>query len=176
MRMKSYTSYATLAAFVAAMACAGNTAKTEDADQSGAARDTTTTDQQNPEGYRGMETDTTQVPPTGQTPTDTFLQNQGQGTPQDTAGYTGVERVDTTGQAGQTDTTGFGGDTTGVTGQDTTTGMPADTTGMPADTSGTTGVDTSTSNPSGLDTSGTSQSGDTTGYDQSQQGADSTSR
>jgi hypothetical protein len=169
MQMKSYTSYATLAAFVAAMACAGNTAKTEDTDQSGAARDTTTTDEQNPEGYRGMETDTTQVPPTGQTPTDTFLQNQGQGTPQDTAGYSGVERVDTTGQAGQTDTTGFGGDTTGVTGGQ-------DTTGMPADTSGTTGVDTSTSNPSGLDTSGTSQSGDTTGYDQSQQGQDSTSR
>lgn len=169
MQMKSYTSYATLAAFVAAMACAGNTAKTEDTDQSGAARDTTTADQQNPEGYRGMETDTTQVPPTGQTPTDTFLQNQGQGTPQDTAGYSGVERVDTTGQAGQTDTTGFGGDTTGVTGGQ-------DTTGMPADTSGTTGVDTSTSNPSGLDTSGTSQSGDTTGYDQSQQGQDSTSR
>lgn len=167
MQMKSFTSYATLAALVAAMACAGNTAKTEDADQSAAARDTTTTGQdtltgqtENPSGYRGMETDTTQAQP-GQTPSDTFLQNQGQGTPQDTAGYTGMERVDTTGQAGQTTT---GGDTTGVTGGQ--------------DTSGMTGADTSTSSQSGtqLDSTGTSQTGDTTGYDQSQQGQDSTSR
>jgi hypothetical protein len=162
MRMKSFTSYATLGAFVAAMACAGNTAKTDDTDpdQSAAARDTT----ENPSGYSGMETDTTQTPPTGQTPSDTFLQNQGQGTPQDTAGYTGMERVDTTGQAGQqgqTDTTNFGGDTTGMTGGQDTTGM--------------TGADTSTGNQSGLDTTGAAPTGDTTGYDQSQ-GQDSTSR
>ena len=150
MQMKSFTSYATLAALVAAMACAGNTAKTEDADESAAARDTTTTGQdtltgqtENPAGYRGMETDTTQAQP-GQTPSDTFLQNQGQGTPQDTAGYSGMERVDTTGVTG---------------GQDT---------------SGMTGTDTSTSGTQ-LDTTGTSQGGDTTGYDQSQ-AQDSTSR
>lgn len=162
MQMKSFTSYATLAALVAAMACAGNTAKTEDADQSAAARDTTTTGRdtltgqnENPAGYRGMETDTTQAQP-GQTPSDTFLQNQGQGAPQDTAGYSGMERVDTTGQAGQTDTTSMGGDTTGTTGADTS----------------------SSSNQSGtqLDSTGQSQTGDTTGYGQSQQGQDSTSR
>src|SRR5918998_5032655 len=120
MRMNSSTRYATLVALVGAMACAGNTARTDDPDQSAAARDTTTGQDtlngqnENPPGYRGMETDTTQ-PPTGQTPSDTFLQNQGQGTPQDTAGYSGMERTDTTGGAGgQTDTTGMGHtDTTG---------------------------------------------------------------
>jgi hypothetical protein len=176
--MNSSTSYATLAALVAALACAGNTARTDDTDQSAAARDTTTTGRdtlngqnENPPGYRGMERDTTQTP-TGQTPSDTFLQNQGQGTPQDTAGYSGMERVDTTGQGnqqGQTDTTGFGGDTTGVSGGDTS-GMTG------ADTSGMTGADTSTSNQSGLDSTGLSKTGDTTGYDQSQQSRDSTNR
>jgi hypothetical protein len=165
--MKSSTSYATLAALVVAMACAGNTARTDDPDQSAAAMDTTTTGQdtltgqtENPPGYRGMEQDTTQVP-TEQTPTDTFLQNQGTGAPQDTAGYSGMERVDTTGQAGQQtqpDTTNFGGDTTGMTGGQDTTGM--------------TGADTSTGQ-TGTDSAPT---GDTTGYDQSQQGQDSTSR
>jgi hypothetical protein len=169
MRMKTITSYATLAALTAALACAGNTARTDEADQSAAARDTTTTGQdtltgqtENPAGYRGMEQDTTQAP-TGQTPTDTFLQNQGTGTPQDTAGYSGMERTDTTdygNQQGQTDTTGFGGDTTGVTGGQ--------------DTSGMTGADTSTTNQSG--TQDSAPTGDTTGYDQSQQGQDSTNR
>jgi hypothetical protein len=160
MKMNSPTRYAALAALVAGLACAGNKARTDDSDQSAAARDTTTTGRdtlngqnENPPGYRGMERDTTQMP-TGQTPSDTFLQNQGQGTPQDTAGYSGMERVDTTGQAqpGQTDTTG-------VSGQDT---------------SGTTGVDTaganqsSGNNPSQLDSTGMSRTGDTTGYDNSQ--------
>src|SRR5918996_6308848 len=148
MRMKSSTSYATLAALVAALACAGNTARTDDADQSAAARDTTTTGQdtltgqtENPSGYRGMEQDTTQTP--GQAPADTFLQNQGTGTTQDTSGYSGMERVDTTGQnnqQGQVDTT------TGATGQDTSGMTGQDTSGMTGqDTSGTTGA-TDTSN------------------------------
>lgn len=178
MRMNSSTRFAALAALVAGLACAGNTARTDDADQSAAARDTTTTGrdtlngQENPSGYRGMEEDTskTQTPaPTDQTPSDTFLQNQGQGTPQDTAGYSGMERTDTTGQAqpSQTDTTSFGGDTTGTTGGQ--------------DTSGMTGADTSSSNPSsvnqsGLDTTGTARTGDTTGYDQTQESRDSTNR
>src|SRR5919112_2807226 len=139
MQMKSFTGYATLAALVAAMACAGNTARTDDPDQSAAARDTSTTAQdtlngqnENPSGYRGMERDTTQAP-TGQTPSDTFLQNQGQGTPADTAGYSGMERVDTTGQTNkqpsQVDTTG-GVDrqgTTRVSGQDNSGGSGQDT-------------------------------------------------
>ena len=176
MRMKSSTSYATLAALVVAMACAGNTARTDDPDQSAAAMDTTTgqdtlTGQtENPPGYRGMEQDTTQAP-TQQTPTDTFLQNQGTGAPQDTAGYSGMERVDTTGQAGQQqtqpDTTNFGGDTTGMTGGHDTTGMTGH------DTTGTTGADTSTGTTG---QTGEAPTGDTTGYDQSQQGQDSTSR
>jgi hypothetical protein len=68
------------------------------------ARDTTA---QNPPGYRGMERDTTMVPPNATTqPVDTFLQRQGTGAPQDTMGYGGLER-DTTGQgqARETETT-----------------------------------------------------------------------
>ena len=191
MKMNSPTRYATLAALVAGLACAGNTARTDDTDQSAAAKDTTTTGRdtlngqaENPPGYRGMERDTTQAP-VGQTPSDTFLQNQGTGTPQDTAGYSGIERVDTTGQANQqnpTDTTtGVTQDTssmnnqTGVTGQDTS-GM----TGQ--DTTGANGADTSGVNQSSgqsgtqLDSTGMSQTGDTTGYGQSQQGRDSTNR
>jgi hypothetical protein len=172
MRVQSLTGYATLMALVGALACAGNTARTDDADESAAARDTTTTGQdtltgqnETPPGYSGMEQDTTQTP-TGQTPSDTFLQNQGQGTPQDTAGYTGMERVDTTGGVqtdttgmGQTDTTTMGGDTTGVSGGQ--------------DTSGMTGADTSTTSQS-YETE--SETGDTTGYDQTQQSRDSTNR
>jgi hypothetical protein len=164
MQGHSLTRYATLAALVAALACARNP-EPDDPDQSAAARDTATdtltAEGETPPGYRGMERDTTQAP-TGQTPSDTFLQNQGQGTPQDTAGYAGMERLDTTGQGqqGQTDTTGFGGDTTGAAGGVDTSGMTG------ADTTGTMGVDTA----------GTSQSGDTTGYGDSQQPPDSTNR
>jgi hypothetical protein len=101
-----------------------------------------------------MERDTT-IAPTDQEATDTFLQNQGTGQAQDTAGYTGMERVDTTGQAnqeGQTDTTSYGADTT------STTGVGQDTSGM-----------------TGADTSWTDQSGDTTGYNPSQQPQDTAS-
>ena len=143
MRVNSTTRFAALAALVGALACAGNTAREADTDESAAARDTTTTDTlgQNQPGYRGMETDTT-LAPTDSQPSDTFMQNQGTGQAQDTAGYSGMERVDTTGQQGQMDTTGAYGDTTGMnqntgeTGMDTTqTGM--DTTGqIPGDTTG----------------------------------------
>ena len=185
MRMNSSTRYATLAALVGALACASNTART---DESAAAKDTTTTGRdtlngqnENPPGYRGMERDTTQAP-NGQTPSDTFLQNQGAGTPQDTAGYSGIERDTTTGQnnpAGQTDTSGFRTDTTGAGGVSDTS-----TTGGAADTSGYNqsagNQDSTSANPSsgvtGLDSTGQSKTGDTTGYDQSQQQRDSTSR
>src|SRR6185436_8068289 len=102
MRVHSSMRYATLATLVAALACAGNKARTEDTDQAAAAKYTTTTVGRDTTGQTGT--------PTGQTPSDTFLQNQGTGTPQDTAGYSGMER-DTTGQAGQAQT-----DTTGMTG------------------------------------------------------------
>jgi len=171
MQGHSFTRYATLAALVVALACARNPEQEEGAtpEEAAAARDTATdtlaaqrdtaadTLGQTP-GYQGMERDTTLVPPNEQTPTDTFLQQQGQGTPQDTAGYTGIERPDTTGQAGQTDTTA-------QPGQTDTTGVSGDTTGAWRDTSGMTG---DTTNQSG-------QTTDTTGYDQSQQ-ADSTSK
>jgi hypothetical protein len=159
MRVHSTTRYAAIAALVSALACAGNTARTDDAaeaDQAAAARDTTTVQDtlggqtENPPGYRGMERDTTQVPP-GQ-PSDTFLQQQGQGTPQDTAGYGGVERVDTTGGAAPADTTGYGRDTTGAAGVGDTSGM------------------------TGLDTTGTAQPADTTGYNPSQESRDTTYR
>lgn len=157
MRVYSSTRFAAMAALVGALACAGNTARE---DEAAAARDTTTSDTlggaQNPPGYRGMERDTTIAPAAGQQPSDTFLQNQGVGTPQDTSGYSGAERVDTSGQAnpqpGQTDTTSFRSDTTGAA------GAVGDTTSM-----------------TGTDTSWT-KGGDTTGYNPSQQPKDSVSR
>jgi hypothetical protein len=166
--MQSITGYAALAAVLAALACGGK-AEPEDTpepDQAGAAqRDTAGGEAQAPPGYRGMEQDTTQTQ-AGQTPSDTFLQNQGTGTPQDTAGYSGMERVDTTGQA-QTDTTGTGvsGDTTGMTGGRDTSGMTG------ADTST---VDPSSTNPTGVDTTGSQT--DTTGYSPSQESRDTTNR
>jgi hypothetical protein len=176
MRVLSLTPYATLAALVGTLACASNTARTDDPNETAAAQDTTATEQDTltgqaeaPPGYRGMEQDTTQVPE--QTPTDTFLQNQGTGQPQDTAGYGGLERPDTTGgQTGQTDTTRMGADTAGTTGYQDTTG----TTG--ADTSGMTGADTT--NQSSWEQSGadSAQAGDTTGYGTSQESGDSISR
>jgi hypothetical protein len=133
MRVHSSTRFAAMAVLVGTLACAGNTARDTESDEAAAARDTTSDtlggQVQNPPGYRGMERDTTIAPPTEGEPSDTFLQNQGTGTPQDTAGYTGIERVDTTGQR---DTTGGVGatDTTSMTGTDTSwTKTGGDTTG-----------------------------------------------
>ena len=172
MRVLSLTPYVTLAALVGTLACASNTARTDDPNETAAAQDTTMTEQdtltgqtETPPGYSGMEQDTTQLPEP--TPTDTFLQNQGTGQPQDTMGYGGLEHVDTTGQTGQTDTTTFGGDTTGTTGWQ-------DTSGMTGDTSGMTGTDTTGAwDQSGADTT---PAGDTTGYGTSQESGDSISR
>jgi hypothetical protein len=171
MRVLSSTRFAAIALMVGALACARNT-EDADTDETAAARDTTVSDTlggdvQNPPGYRGMERDTAIVPPSEE-PSDTFLENQGIGQPQDTAGYTGLEQVDTTGQA---DTTTFGADTTGAAGygQDTTgaAGYGQDTTGLTGqDTSGMPGQDTS--GQIGADTSWENRSGDTTGYDPSQ--------
>jgi hypothetical protein len=151
MQGHSFTRYATLAALVAVLACARNPEQEEGAtpEEAAAARDTaadtlaaqrdtaadTLGQAETPPGYEGMERDTTLVPPSEQTPTDTFLQQQGQGQPQDTAGYGGLEKMDTTGQAqpGQTDTTGVTGDTTGMR---DTAGMTGDTTGQTTDTTG----------------------------------------
>jgi hypothetical protein len=175
MRVNSSTRFAAIAALVGALACAGNTAREADTDETAAARDTTTADtlggqQQNPPGYRGMETDTTGTP-SQQQPTDTFLQNQGTGQAQDTSGYSGMERVDTTGQQGNQQ------------GQaDTTSQMNTDTTGqMNSDTSSQSNTDT-TSAGAGTgayksDTSATGKeqpTGDTTGYDAHQQHTDTT--
>jgi len=101
---------------VGALACAGGMAKPED--QGAAPQDTSQA--QNPPGYRGMERDTTQVPTDSQpTPSDTFLQEQGTGVPEDTAGYGGLEHPDTSGAASP-DTSGTGwSDTTSTTGVDT---------------------------------------------------------
>ncbi len=153
MKVHSPTRIAAIALLVGALACAGNTARDGDTDETAAARDTTTSDTlggdgQYPTGDRGMEGDSVNTPQYPET-SDTFLQNQGPGSATDTSGYSGMERMDTTGQA-QQDTSSFGGDTT-RTGQDT---------------SGMTGTDTSWSNQS---------SGDTTGYDPSQLPQDTTS-
>ncbi len=112
-----------------------------------------------------MERDTTQAP-VGQTPSDTFLQNQGTGTPQDTAGYSGIER-DTTGQAGLIRRT------------ESDRHVRRDRPGYvrherPPGYYGAAGADTSSTNQSSnpnsgsqLDSTGTSQTGDTTGYNPS---------
>lgn len=122
MRVHTSTRFAAMAVMVGALACAGNTAREADMDESAAARDTTTSDtlggQQNPAGYRGMERDTT-IAPTGQETTDSFLEKQGTGQAQDTAGYSGMERTDTTGMAA--DSAGaWGADTSGMNRSDTT--------------------------------------------------------
>jgi hypothetical protein len=101
--MRAYisTRYAAIALLVGGLACASNKARTTDTDQAAAARDTTrdSSGVQNPPGYRGMERDTT-IAPSGQAqPSDSFLQKQGTGSPQDTSGYSGAERVNPSGGA-----------------------------------------------------------------------------
>jgi hypothetical protein len=127
MTKRSTAGVATVALLFGTLACAGGMARE---DETAAARDTS--EAQNPPGYRGMEQDTTQVPTDSQpTASDTFLQEQGTGVPEDTAGYSGMEHPDTTGAAAQ-DTTGAGwSDTTGAAGVDTSgmSGM-SDTTGQ----------------------------------------------
>jgi len=160
MRVHSSTRYVALVALAGALACAGNKARTDNGpDQAAAARDTTSgrDTTQNPPGYRGMERDTTIAPQQQPTASDTFLQKQGQGTPQDTAGYSGVERVDTTGQ--RADTSGYNANPGAA--QDTSGMSGMDSTGMHHDSTGTSGA-------AGLDSTGQSKTGDTTGYNQSQ--------
>jgi hypothetical protein len=127
MTKRSTAGWAAVAMLFGTLACAGGMAREDD---TAAAQDTS--EAQNPPGYRGMEQDTTQVPTDSQpTPSDTFLQEQGTGTPEDTAGYSGLEQPDTSGAAAA-DTTGAGwSDTTGATGVDTSgmSGM-SDTTGQ----------------------------------------------
>ncbi len=127
MTKRSTAGLAAVAMLVGTLSCAGGMAREDD---TAAAQDTSET--QNPPGYRGMEQDTAQVPTDSQpTPTDTFLQEQGTGVPEDTAGYSGLEQPDTSGAAAQ-DTSGTGwSDTTSTTGVDTSgmSGM-SDTTGQ----------------------------------------------
>ena len=191
MRINFSTRFATMAALMGGLACASNTART---DESAAAKDTTTTGRdtlngqnENPPGYRGMERDTSATR-TGQTPSDTFLQNQGTGTPQDTAGYSGIERDTSsanqqnnkgqvTNQPSQTDTSSMRSDTTGGAGvgDSSTTGGAADTSGY-NQSSGNQNSANPSSSTTGLDSTGQKPTGDTTGYGQSQQQRDSTSR
>jgi hypothetical protein len=162
MRAHSSASLAALALLVGGLGCARTTARTDDS-PSAAARDTSTTTTasdtsgvQNPPGYRGMERDTTAVPPGAATaPVDTFLQRQGTGAPQDTMGYSGLER-DTTGQQQQRETENpadsSGRTVPGMAQQDSTSGMRSmdSTNGMGGmdsthtDTSGMTHGDTTT--------------------------------
>jgi hypothetical protein len=132
MRAHSSVSLSALAILVGALGCASSMAKPED-QPTAAARDTSSTRTasdtsgvQNPAGYRGMERDTTAVPPGAATqPVDTFMQRQGTGAPQDTMGYSGLER-DTTGQQQQRETVNPSDSTVpGQAQQDTTSGMGA---------------------------------------------------
>ena len=156
MRVNSSTRFAAMAALVGALACAGNTARDADTDEAAAARDTTTSDTlggqaQNRQSDRGMEGDSVRTPQYPET-SDTFLQNQGPGQGQDTSGYSGMERTDTTGQANPNS-------------QTDPAGAQRDTSSMSQDTTSTTGTDTSWT-----------KSGDTTGYNPPQQPQDSVSR
>lgn len=157
MRVYSSARFAAMAALVGVLGCAGNTARDTDTDEAAAARDTTTSDTlggqaQNPSGNRGMEQDSLNAPQYPET-SDTFLQNQGPGQGQDTLGYSGMERIDTTGQ--------------------NPSGEMRDTTSMSQDTSS---MGRDTSSMTGSDTSWTKSGGDTTGYNPSQQPGDSVSR
>ena len=126
MTKRSTAGLAATALLFGTLACAGGMAREDDA--GAAVQDTT--EAQNPEGYRGMEQDTTQVPTDSQpTPSDTFLQQQGTGVPADTAGYSGLEHPDTSGM-GSPDTSGMTPDTSGMGGMDTTGGVGVDTSGM----------------------------------------------
>ena len=137
-----------------AAAPARDTGSIQDTTDRTTARDTGAV--QNPPGYRGMERDTTAVPPGAATqPVDTFLQRQGTGAPQDTAGYGGLEK-DTTGQ-GQARETENPSDSSGRTvpgpaQSDTTSGM-----GAMDSTSGMSGMD-STHNMGGMDSTKTDTS------------------
>jgi len=159
MKGNSSTRFAAMTLLIGALACAGNTAREADTDESAAARDTTsdTLGGQNSPRDRGMEGDSVNVPQYPET-SDTFLQNQGPGQGNDTSGYSGMERTDSTAQQGQTDTTLM------------------DTTGGARDTTGAWGADSSnqSSTPSGMDSTGMSTSGDTTGYDNTQNPSDTT--
>ena len=165
MRVNSSTRFAAIAVLIGGLACAGNTAREADTDETAAARDTTsdTLGGRNPAGYRGMERDTTIAP--YQEGTDTFLQNQGTGQVSDTAGYSGMERVDTTGQQqGQTDTTAW----QNQQGQTDTTGWQNQQ-GQMDTTGGAWGADTSGAYQGNQGGADSLPSGDTTGYDPSQQ-------
>ena len=160
MRVHSSTRFVAMAALVGALACASNTARTDD--ETAAARDTTSDtlggQAQNRPSERGMEGDSVNAPQYPET-SDTFLQNQGPGQGQDTSGYSGMERADTSGQANPSQTDPAGG------AQPDTSSMGRDTSSMGQDTSSMTGTDTSWT-----------KSGDTTGYQPSQQPNDSVSR
>lgn len=146
MRVHS-TRYAALALLMGGLACAGN----PEPDEAAAARDTTevrdTLVQARDTAMAGDTTaitgDTTgQVQTPGErAPSDTFLDQQGVGAPQDTAGYSGMERADTA----AADTTAAARDTSGAFGADTT-GVNTDTTGY--NPSQQPSMDTTGQNPS----------------------------
>lgn len=127
MTKRSTAGLAAATLLVGMLACAGTGLPREE--DTGAAPDTSGV--QNPPGYRGMERDTTQVPADSQpTPSDTFLQQQGTGVPEDTAGFGGLEHPDTSGMAAP-DTSGMAApDPSGAGLEDTTGATGVDTSGM----------------------------------------------
>jgi hypothetical protein len=139
MTKRSTAGLAAVAWLFGSLACAGGAAREDD---TAAAPQDTAQAPEPPPGYSGMERDTAgeQHQPTA---VDTFLNEQGTGVPTDTAGYSGIERPDTSGAAAAGDTTGMTGpDTSGAT--DTTSTTGADTSGTSgwSDTTGTSSMDT----------------------------------
>jgi hypothetical protein len=105
---RSTATLAAVAWLFGSLACAGGSANEDDT--AAAPRQDTAQATEPPPGYSGMERDTTgaEHQPTA---VDTFLNEQGTGVPTDTAGYSGMERPDTSAAAG---------DTSGMSGMDTT--------------------------------------------------------
>lgn len=123
MRVHAFTGYSAVAIMIGALACAGN----PEPDEAAAARDTTEVSDTLAQVRDTMAGDTIgQVQTPGErAPSDTFLDQQGVGAPQDTAGYSGMERADTA-----------AADTTGAAARDTSGAFGADTTGVNTDTTG----------------------------------------
>lgn len=164
MRALSSAGCMAVALLMGALGCARN----PEADEAGTARVDTTAaadTAQNPPGYRGMERDTTMVPPEQQPqeqPVDTFLQQQGTDPKADTAGYGGLERPDTAGM--QRDTAGMQRDTTAGETTEYQPQQQTDTTGYQGQTD-TAGYQQQPPQQQ-TDTAGHQQQMDTTSYQQ----------
>ncbi len=136
-----HSRFAVTGLLIGALACSSNSART---DEAGAApRDSTALDtaatSTSPSSYSGTERDTTGGA-VQQAPVDTFLQQQGTNPAVDTAGYSGIERNDSSGTSAQPGNVQDQGQnpTPGQTqpAPSGSTALPSDSGVIPADSSG----------------------------------------